>query len=83
MSSKSLLALAAAAALLGGCATYPYPYDTYGYNDGYAYGERPVYREYPPYPGYAYAPGYYYPRTYIAPSIGFSLGYSSGWRRHY
>jgi hypothetical protein len=49
-------ALAAAAALLGGCATYPYPYDSYGYNDGYAYGERPVYREYPPYPGYAYAP---------------------------
>jgi hypothetical protein len=81
MSSKRLLALAGAAALLGGCAT-PYYYDNYGYNDGYYYREAPVYREYPAYPGYVYGPGYYYPRTYIAPSVGFSIGYSSGWHRH-
>ena len=36
MIRKSLIALAASgAALLSGCATYPY--DTYAYNDGYYY----------------------------------------------
>jgi len=63
MKRKSLLALAAGALLLGGCATGYY--DTYGYDDGYYYSR--------PY-GYAYGPAYY-PR-YYGPSVGFSLAYS-------
>src|SRR5262245_59042824 len=49
MPRKSLLALAAGALLLGGCATYPY--DTYAYNDGYYYDQ----------PRYYYGPSYYGP----------------------
>lgn len=74
--SKTLLALAAAAALLSGCATGPY-YDGYAYDDGYYYRdgyyyERPAYNYYP-------APAYY-PRYQVAPSIGF--GFSYGRHRH-
>ena len=68
MPRKSLLALAAGALLLGGCATYPY--DTYAVDDGYYY-ERPTY--------YSYGPRYYgptyYPR-YYTPAPSLSLGYS-------
>lgn len=63
MTRKSLLALAAGALLLGGCATYYDPY--YTYDDGYYYSR--------PY-GYAYGPAYY-PR-YYGPSVGFSLAYT-------
>jgi len=72
ISTKSVLGLAAAAALLGACATGPY-YDNgygYGYNNGYAYDN-----------GYAYAPGpTYYDETppfFAAPSVGFGVGFSS------
>ena len=73
MSRKSILALAAGALLLGGCATGPYYQDTYAYNDGYYY-ERPAYRYYGP--SYApAAPSYYAPR-YYGPPVGLSFGYS-------
>jgi hypothetical protein len=64
MVRKSLLALAAGAVLLGGCAYDGYTYDSYAYNDGYYYYDRPNYRYYGP---------TYYPRYY---SPGVSLGYS-------
>ena len=73
MARKTLLAIAAGALLLGGCAT-PYYYDqpTYSYNDGYYY-ERPATPYYGP---TSYSPTYY-PRYYVpAPSVGLSLGYS-------
>jgi hypothetical protein len=71
MVRKSLLALAAGAVLLGGCAYDGTYYDpAYAYNDGYYYYDRPTYRYYGP----AYYPRYYTP----APSI--SLGYS--YHRH-
>ena len=45
MLRKSLIAVAAGAALLSGCATYPDYYDgSYAYNDGYY--DRPAYRYY-------------------------------------
>jgi hypothetical protein len=74
MSSKLILALAATAALLAGCATDPY-YDNYNYasDDGYYYGR-------PAYPSYGYGPAYYPPHYYSGPRIGFGIGYSSGWR---
>jgi hypothetical protein len=69
MPRKSLLALAAGALLLGGCATYPY--DTYTVADDGYYYERPTY--------YSYGPRYYgptyYPR-YYTPAPSLSLGYS-------
>ena len=77
MSRKILLALAGAATLLGGCATYD-PY----YDGNYAYDNR--YYERPAYRYYDYGPTYY-PRYYApapAPSVSFGLGYSSGWRRY-
>ena len=69
MIRKALIGLAAGgAALLSGCATYPYDYDsTYAYNDGYYY-DRPAPRYYAPGP-------YYYPR-YYGPPVGLSFGYS-------
>jgi hypothetical protein len=72
---KSLLGLAAIAALLGGCADYPYYGDGYdGYNgygyDGYGYG--------------AYGPGYYdAPGYYAAPEIGFGFAWSDRGRREH
>ena len=77
MSRKTLLALAGAAALLGGCATYdPYYDGTYAYDSNRYYYDRPTYRY------YDYGPAYY-PRPYVpAPSLSFGLGYSSGWRRY-
>ena len=73
MTRKSALALAAAAALLGGCATGPY-YDNYAYNE--TYYDRPAYRY------YDYGPAYYYPR-YYGPSVAFGLSFSNRhhWRR--
>lgn len=92
-SKKSALALAAAAALLAGCATGPY-YDRYAYADG-TYYERPVNRDYDyatAYRDYDYAPAYryydygpaYYPNYYFGPSLGFGLSFSNRghWRRH-
>lgn len=85
-SLKSLLGLAAVAALAGGCAAYPYygdgyngsryngsGYNGYGYNGyGYdAYGPGPG-----PGPGYYDEPGYY-----VAPEIGFGFGFSDRDRR--
>ena len=75
--SKTLLALAAAAALLSGCATGPY-YDGYAYNDGY-YTPDPYYYERPAY-NYYRAPAYSYPpRYYVAPSVGFGFSYGRRW----
>jgi hypothetical protein len=69
MLRKSLIAVAAGAALLSGCATYPDYYDgSYAYNDGYY--DRPAYRYYGAVP-----PSYYYPR-YYGPPVGLSFGYS-------
>lgn len=78
MSRKLLLAVAAGAALLGGCATDPYYYDSYAaydgrYDDRYYY-DRPATRYYTPAPSY-----YAYPR-YYGPPIGLSFGYS--YHRH-
>ena len=73
MSRKSVLTLAAAGALLAGCATGPY-YDSYSYDDGYYY-DRPVTRYYEP------APPAYYAPYYVGPSIG--LGFTFGGHRHY
>lgn len=69
MVRKSLLALAAGAVLLGGCAYDGTYYDSsYAYNDGYYYYDRPTYRYYGP---------TYYPRYYVpAPGPSLSLGYS-------
>jgi hypothetical protein len=71
-SRKTLLALAAAATVLGGCATYPSD-DPY-YEQGY-------YRD-------AYGRTYYAPPSYYAgPSVGFGITYTDRndyWRhRHY
>jgi hypothetical protein len=77
ISRKSLLGLAAAAALLGGCATGPY-YDGYAYDDGY-YHDRPAVRYYDY--GYGYGP-YAYPRYYAGPSVGLSLSYNRYRHRH-
>lgn len=67
---KSLWLLAGCAALVSGCATYPYD-DYYAYDDRYY--ERP-------YRYYDYGPSYYYgPRVYPPPSIGFGLSYHR-WR---
>ena len=75
MVRRSLLALAAGAVLLGGCAYDGTYYDSsYAYNDPYYY-ERPTYRYYGP----AYGPAYY-PRYYAPPPVGLSLGYS--YHRH-
>ena len=76
MARKTLLALAAGALLLGGCAYDGTYYDsTYAYNDGYYY-DRPAVRYYGPstYYGPTYGPTYY-PR-YYAPAPSLSLGYS-------
>ena len=77
--SKSVLALAATAALLAGCATGPY-YDSYGnhvYNDGSYYYDRPAYRYYE-------GPAYYAPAPYVGPSVGFGIAYSNrGYYRRY
>jgi hypothetical protein len=75
MLRKSLIAAAAGAALLSGCATDPYYYDgSYAYNDGSYYYDRPAYRYYGAVP-----PSYYYPR-YYGPPVGLSFGYS--YHRH-
>ena len=83
--SKSIMALAAAAALLGGCATGPY-YDSYGnyvYNDAPPpyYYERPAprYYEAPPY----YAPPPYYSPYYYGPSVGFGFSFSNRGHGHH
>ena len=79
-SRKWLLAAAAGAAILAGCADYPY----YGYNDpyysNYAYSGYPVYSD--PYPSYY---GWYGPGYYVAPSVSFGLSYSNrgGYYRHH
>lgn len=85
--SKSLLALAAAAALLSGCVAGPYPYGSYAYNDPNYYGNGsydPYYDRPAPAPapyGYYYGPTYY-PRYYAAPSIGFGFSYSNRGYHH-
>jgi hypothetical protein len=71
-----IAALTAGAAILGGCADYPYYNDTY-YSDGYAYRTQPTYT-YPSYSYYRENPGYWYgPGYYVAPSVGFGVTYSS------
>ena len=94
MSTKSMLALAAAAALLAGCATGPYYDNNYAYGDG-SYYNRPADNYYnrpadnyyyaPPAPAYryGYAPGYYTSPYYAAPSVGFGITYSNRGYRHY
>ena len=78
-SRKALLALAAAATVLGGCATYPYddPYNQGYYRDSYGNTYRDSYGN--PYYG---TPGYY-----TGPSVGFGITYTDRndyWRhRHY
>lgn len=78
-SLKSLAGLAAVAALLGGCADYPYYGDGYNGYDGYGYNGY----------GYdAYGPGYYDPGYYVAPEIGFGIAFSDRdrhehWRDHH
>jgi hypothetical protein len=71
-SRKTLLALAVAAAALGGCATYPYD-DPYYQQQGY-------YRD-------SYGNPYYAPGYYTGPSVGFGITYTDRndyWRhRHY
>ena len=67
-SRKALLALAAAATVLGGCATYPYD-DPYYQQQGY-------YRD-------AYGNTYYGPPSYYGgPTVGFGVTYGSGYYRH-
>ena len=82
-SLKSLAGLAAVAALLGGCADYPYYGDGYNGYDGYGYNGY-GYNGY----GYdAYGPGYYDPGYYAAPEIGFGIAFGDRdrherWRDH-
>jgi hypothetical protein len=74
MTSRKWLGIAAAAAVLGGCADYPYAYNDNTYYDNYpnrSYPSYSYYRDYPYYP-YGYAPGYY-----VAPSLSFGYSYSS------
>jgi hypothetical protein len=88
-SAKTLVALVACAGALAGCATDPY-YDRYAYESS-AYGARTYddryYDErYVEAPRYRYydGPVYYTPYPYyVAPSVGFSFGYSSGSRWHH
>ena len=72
ISRKSLLLAAGltGAAMLSGCADYPY-YDNYAY-DNYNYRSYPSYSYYRDTPGYWVGPGYY-----AAPSVGFGIMYSS------
>jgi hypothetical protein len=75
---KSLVGLAAVAALLGGCADYPYygdGYNGYGYNGYNGYG----------YNGYGYdaGPGYYDPGYTVAPEIGLGFAFSDGGRHEH
>ena len=65
--NRTLLAVAAGAALLGGCATYDYPYNGYNGYNGYGYNGY----DYGPGPAYYDAPGYY-----DGPSVGFGVGFS-------
>ncbi len=66
-STRSILALAGSALLLGACAAGPYDYG-YGYNDGYG--------------GYVPGSSYDYPGYgYVAPpAVEFGLGFSDGGR---
>jgi hypothetical protein len=74
-SRKSLLAVAACAAALAGCAAGPYTYD----DDPYYYYDRTGYNDYPVYRYYGYGPGYY---AYSGPPVvAFGLSYSN--RRHW
>lgn len=69
---RSALAIAGAAALLGGCADYPYYDNSYGYYDNY-YG-----------PSYVPAPSYYdYPGYDAGPSIGLGFSFSDRDDRHH
>ena len=80
--SKILLGLAAAAALMSGCATDPY-YNGYSHDNSYAYNNGYYTRDgyyYDRAPTYYYSPGYY-PRYYVAPP-SVSLGFSYGRRWH-
>ena len=84
VTKKSVLALAGAALLAGGCATGPY-YDQYAYNEGGTYYERPVYRDdVPVYRYYDHGPAYsYYSPFYYGPTIGLGFSFSNRhhWRR--
>jgi len=76
--------VAAAVAALAGCATYPYGYRGYGYDQPYSYGDDSGQYAYGP---YAYRPYYYgypsYPQYYYgAPAVGLSFGFSSGGHHH-
>ncbi|HZZ91521.1 MAG TPA: hypothetical protein VFE23_03110 [Usitatibacter sp.] len=67
---KSVLALVGAGALLAGCAAGPYYDNGYGYGNGYDAGYG--------YNGYDYGPGpAYYEPGYVAPSVGFGVGFNS------
>jgi hypothetical protein len=83
---KTLWLLAGSAALLSGCATYPYD-GPYTYDERYTdnrvvydsrYDSRPYrYYDY----DYAYSRPYYYsPPVYVQPSLSLGFGYSRGWR---
>ena len=75
---KTVLALGLAAALLGGCAAYPYDESYYSYND-------PYYRSYDGYyygPRYYSSPGYYYGPSYYGPSVGLGFSWSSRSHRY-
>jgi hypothetical protein len=69
MPRKSLLAVAAAAALLAGCASDPYTYSDVYYDGAYRY-------DYPTYRYYSYAPGYYV----APPVVSFGLVYRDRYR---
>ena len=79
---KPLLAAAAAAAVLSGCATYDYGYSDgyYGYARpyyGYAYGGPYYYDNGPYYYDYGYGPGYYV----VPPAVGFDFRFRDRDRR--
>lgn len=80
-STKAILAAAAGAMLLAGCADYGYYDNGYGYDNGYAQRNGYAYDN-----GYAYGNGYGndgyaysdYPGYYTGPSVGFGIGFSDG-----
>ena len=73
---RSALVAVAAGVALGGCATYPQPYNGYGYGYGYGYDNGPY--------SYDDSPYYYGPSDYyVAPSIGLGFTYHDRDRGNY